>query len=172
VARFSPLKEEARRAWRELRGGALSPARAAAAVAIGLFIGSQPIFGCHTPLILVLCLWFGLDGAIAWIASNVSNPFFAPALLTAEVQVGAYLRTGSLLRLDQEIGRADALSKFAGFMFLGAPVVGPAFGSPAAVGEVLFSDYVLPFEVTSLLLLVAMVGAIVLTRRPKEGEAR
>ena len=55
---------------------------------------------------------------------------------------------------------------------VGAPVVGPAFGSPAAVGEVLFSEYVLPFEVTSLLLLVAMVGAIVLTRRPREGEAR
>lgn len=126
MARFSPFKEEARRAWRELRGGALSPGRAAAAVAIGLFIGSQPIFGCHTPLILVLCLWFGLDGAIAWIASNVSNPFFAPALLTAEVQVGAYVRTGALLRLDQEIGRADALSKFAGFMLLGAPVVGLA----------------------------------------------
>ena len=51
------------------------------------------------------------------------------------------------------------------------PVVGPAFGSPTAVGDLLFSEYVLPFEVTSLLLLVAMVGAIVLTRRPKRPEA-
>jgi NADH-quinone oxidoreductase subunit J len=48
--------------------------------------------------------------------------------------------------------------------------VAPSFGSPAAVGDVLFSDYVLPFEVTSLLLLVAMVGAIVLTRRQKSQE--
>jgi NADH-quinone oxidoreductase subunit J len=39
------------------------------------------------------------------------------------------------------------------------------FGSPAAVGQLLFSRYLVPFEVTSLLLLVAMVGAIVLTRR-------
>lgn len=32
----------------------------------------------------------------------------------------------------------------------------------------LFSSYLLPFEITSILLLVAMVGAIVLTRRGKE----
>jgi NADH-quinone oxidoreductase subunit J len=51
------------------------------------------------------------------------------------------------------------------------PPVGQAFGSPAAVGDLLFSEYILPFEVTSLLLLVAMVGAIVLTRRPKRTEA-
>ncbi len=41
----------------------------------------------------------------------------------------------------------------------------PAFGSPLAVGEVLFNQYLLPFEVISVLLLVAMIGAIVLTRR-------
>ena len=38
------------------------------------------------------------------------------------------------------------------------------FGGPEAVGELLFSEYVLPLEVTSVLLLAAMVGAIVLTR--------
>ena len=43
--------------------------------------------------------------------------------------------------------------------------IGPAFGGPVMVGEALFSKYLLPFEVTSVLLLVAMVGAIVLTRR-------
>jgi NADH-quinone oxidoreductase subunit J len=39
------------------------------------------------------------------------------------------------------------------------------FGSPSALAETLFTSYLLPFEVTSLLLLVAMIGAIVLTRR-------
>ena len=43
-----------------------------------------------------------------------------------------------------------------------------SFGSPAAVGEVLFRQYLLPFEVTSVLLLVAMVGAIVLSRDEKK----
>ncbi|HXD09609.1 MAG TPA: NADH-quinone oxidoreductase subunit J [Anaerolineales bacterium] len=36
-----------------------------------------------------------------------------------------------------------------------------------ALGMALFSDYLLPFEVTSILLLVAMVGAIVLTHKEK-----
>ncbi|MDK1029180.1 MAG: NADH-quinone oxidoreductase subunit J [Anaerolineae bacterium] len=35
------------------------------------------------------------------------------------------------------------------------------------LGIMLFSDYLLPFEVTSILLLVAMIGAIVLTKRAK-----
>jgi len=36
-----------------------------------------------------------------------------------------------------------------------------------ALGEALFNHYLLPFEVTSILLLVAMVGAIVLVRKEK-----
>lgn len=35
------------------------------------------------------------------------------------------------------------------------------------LGMVLFNEYLLPFEVTSILLLVAMVGAIVLTKKEK-----
>lgn len=36
-----------------------------------------------------------------------------------------------------------------------------------ALGNTLFTQYLLPFEVTSILLLVAMVGAIVLVRKEK-----
>ena len=38
-------------------------------------------------------------------------------------------------------------------------------GSTIRIGEHLFSDYLLPFEVASVLLLMAMIGAIVLARR-------
>lgn len=41
--------------------------------------------------------------------------------------------------------------------------VDPDFGGPSAIGLTIFKDYVLPFEVVSVLLLVAMVGTIVLT---------
>lgn len=41
------------------------------------------------------------------------------------------------------------------------------FGSPASVGEFLYNEYLIPVEVTSILLLVSMVGAIVLTRGEK-----
>ncbi|HEY43803.1 MAG TPA: NADH-quinone oxidoreductase subunit J [Anaerolineae bacterium] len=47
--------------------------------------------------------------------------------------------------------------------------VGEGFGSPASVGRMLFDQYLIPFEVTSILLLVAMVGAIVLTRDDRKG---
>ncbi|MEE9217871.1 MAG: NADH-quinone oxidoreductase subunit J [Acidobacteriota bacterium] len=40
----------------------------------------------------------------------------------------------------------------------------PEAGNMERIGMSLFSDYILPFEVASILLLVAMVGAIVLAR--------
>lgn len=54
--------------------------------------------------------------------------------------------------------------------FRQSPLLPPAdvnqdFGGPSAIGLLIFKDYVLPFEITSILLLVAMVGAIVLTIR-------
>jgi len=50
-------------------------------------------------------------------------------------------------------------------------VIQPAasnYASPQAIGESLFRDYLLPFEVTSVLLLVAMVGVIVLTKEERK----
>lgn len=38
-------------------------------------------------------------------------------------------------------------------------------GNLMAIGKVLFTEYLLPFEVASVLLLVAIIGAIVLTKR-------
>jgi len=40
-------------------------------------------------------------------------------------------------------------------------------GSPEANGKLLFSSYSFPFEVTSVLLLAALVGAVVMTRDTK-----
>jgi NADH-quinone oxidoreductase subunit J len=39
-----------------------------------------------------------------------------------------------------------------------------AFGTVKAVGNVLYTEYLLPFEATSLLLLVAIVGAVVVAK--------
>ncbi|HWF73483.1 MAG TPA: NADH-quinone oxidoreductase subunit J [Solirubrobacteraceae bacterium] len=46
----------------------------------------------------------------------------------------------------------------------GAPYV-PGFGTPQHIGKLFLTKYLLPFELASLLLLVAAVGAIVLARR-------
>ena len=39
------------------------------------------------------------------------------------------------------------------------------------LGGALFRDWLLPFEVASLVLLVALIGAIVISRQEEEGEA-
>lgn len=49
-----------------------------------------------------------------------------------------------------------------------SPEAARAFGSPQAIGLALFTQYSLPFEVTSFLLLVGMIGAVVLTRDEKK----
>ena len=41
------------------------------------------------------------------------------------------------------------------------------FGSPESLAKSLFTDFVLPFEIASLLLLVAMIGAVVLAKRER-----
>lgn len=46
-----------------------------------------------------------------------------------------------------------------------------AGGNTLAIGETLFSTYLFPFEVASLILLVAMIGAIVLAKRDTGGSA-
>lgn len=63
----------------------------------------------------------------------------------------------------------------AGLLMLEAAIVGGKnglkqlevvdVGSVEAVGKALFTEYLLPFELTSVLLLAAIVGAIVLARR-------
>jgi NADH-quinone oxidoreductase subunit J len=45
-------------------------------------------------------------------------------------------------------------------------------GALQDLGMTLFNQYLLPFEVTSILLLVAMIGAIVLTKQEKKGEQK
>jgi NADH-quinone oxidoreductase subunit J len=42
---------------------------------------------------------------------------------------------------------------------------GKFIGSTAQIGRALFRDYILPFEVTSVLILVAILGAVVLARK-------
>ncbi len=39
------------------------------------------------------------------------------------------------------------------------------FGTVAGIGRVLFTDYLLPFEIASVLLLTAIVGAVILAKR-------
>jgi NADH-quinone oxidoreductase subunit J len=54
----------------------------------------------------------------------------------------------------------------AGFKDVELDLDDPLVGSAGATGDTIFTAWVLPFEVLSVLLLAALVGAIVLSRRP------
>ena len=49
-----------------------------------------------------------------------------------------------------------------------ATVLEDGFGSVKVVGQLLFRDWLLPFEIVSILLLVALVGAVVLAGKREE----
>jgi NADH-quinone oxidoreductase subunit J len=49
----------------------------------------------------------------------------------------------------------------------GSVAIGALPGSPRSVGWLLFHDFLLPFEITSVLVLIAIMGAVVLAGRPE-----
>jgi uncharacterized protein (DUF2062 family) len=114
-------RELARGAWRRLRGGELTPGRAAASVAIGLAIGVLPLWGVHWALVLGVCLPLRLDAGVAYLAANVSLPFLAPFITFAEIEVGARVLRGAWVALTvEEVKRVDP------WTVLGELVVGTA----------------------------------------------
>ncbi|HEY3500311.1 MAG TPA: DUF2062 domain-containing protein [Polyangiaceae bacterium] len=117
------------RAWRLLRGGRSSPAKLAAACALGLFVGCLPLYGLHFPICLGLCLLLRLDMVVMYLAANISNPFVAPFLLTAEVEVGSWLLRGESAAFDvtraRELGASGFLAQAAvGSLLVGAVLAG------------------------------------------------
>ena len=75
---------------------------------------------------------------------------------------GGPLRFGAVLAAGLFVELAWALTKAGGES---GPFAGGAVTSVAVIGRSLFTDYAFAFEVTSILILVAMVGAVVIARR-------
>ncbi|MFU0503237.1 NADH-quinone oxidoreductase subunit J [Pseudaminobacter sp. NGMCC 1.201702] len=92
----------------------------------------------------------------------------------AELKSGAlqYAPIGAMVGL---ILAAELIVVGAGYAF--SPALGGAVAKPtpdiatrhntAAIGDILYTDYIFQFQVAGLVLLVAMIGAIVLTLRHK-----
>jgi NADH-quinone oxidoreductase subunit J len=78
------------------------------------------------------------------------------------------LRLGAALAVVLGIELVWALTRAGGES---GPFAGGSVSSVAAIGRLLFTEYAFQFEVTSVLILVAMVGATLLARRdePRRG---
>ncbi len=55
---------------------------------------------------------------------------------------------------------------------LAAPVFDDGLTNTQALGQIIYTDYILAFQVSGLILFVAMIGAIVLTHRTRPGVRR
>lgn len=83
--------------------------------------------------------------------------------MTPEQPRRAWWTLGTLLALMLAGGLVPMLTKSEP---AGDPLAATElFGSPEMLAKSLFSDFVLPFEIASVLLLVAIVGAVVLAKR-------
>jgi NADH-quinone oxidoreductase subunit J len=90
------------------------------------------------------------SGGPSW---QIVGAVLAGAALLAEVCVVVGLKAGGLLSSTQDVDRS--------------------FGSPESIGRLFLTDHLLAFEVTSVVLLVAAVGGVVLGSHARrlEGDA-
>lgn len=151
--------------------------------AVGVLIRRNPI---HAALFLVINL-----ASVAGLFLMLRAEFLAAAQVIVYAGAIAVLFVFAIMVLipgKEETGpdplrgqRLMAVPLVGIFLVLVALVLrstvlrGPARGAPVpggveAVGRLLFTDYLFPFEVTSVLLLAAIVGVIALAKRKVESE--
>jgi uncharacterized protein (DUF2062 family) len=122
------VKARLRDVWRRLRGGEVTPRRAGISVAVGLAIGVTPLWGLHWLILLAVCVPLRLDTPVAYVASNISLPFIAPALTFAEIEIGAWMLKGHALALEVETVRTEGAAGFARELAVGVVVMAVAMG--------------------------------------------
>jgi len=155
------------------------------AVAVGsaltVIVHRNPIYSAIALVVTFLCLggYYILLQAqlvaavhvIVYAGAIMVLFLFVIMLLDVRREEGSRLRGGGVqLTLGTAAGTALLLLLWA--TMAAAPGGGPPpplpKGNTQAVGYLLFTRYLLPFELTSLILLVAMVGALILAKRKVE----
>lgn len=129
--------------------------------------------GLVVTMVFLSAFFAGLDAPVLWALQLI---VYAGAILVLFLFVVMLLNLGEDRRISggsrRVVGAAMAAGALAGLAMAGTvgwrPGMSPAdprLSDPAWLGEVLFTRHLLAFELTSLLLLVAIVGAVVLGRR-------
>jgi NADH-quinone oxidoreductase subunit J len=86
-----------------------------------------------------------------------AHPLYRPWPL----RIGAVLALALVAQLAWALMRTPGIGEGVGLQTAGISDVGE-------LGEVLFTDYMFAFEVTSILILASMVGAVILARKQSE----
>lgn len=159
--------------------------------AIGALAGAIGVVAMRNPFYSVLALIVHLF-SLAALFLLLTSAFvaaaqvvvYAGAVMVLYVFVVAYVGGGSEDALDPIHGQRFLGILVASILFvelsaailssallaLGThgPDVPAGFGDPAAIGRLLLEKFLVPFEASSILLLIAAVGAIVLAGRKRE----
>ena len=112
--------------------------------------------GAIVVLFLFVIMLLGVDRAEA----RAADPFRGQRPLALLVGVIGLAEFGLLLRSTTWSTGAKSVA---------GPLSGPG-SNVEKLGRSLFTTYLLPFEVTSALLVIAVVAAVILTKRPPPGE--
>ena len=123
-----------RRLFQGLRTEGAGARRETAAVALGVFIGCLPLYGLHLTICWIVGFFLGLNRLKMYFAANVSNPFVAPWLVFAEVQVGAWVRRGSFHPVTREYIASTGMTVFGVDALVGSIFVGATLAVLAAWG--------------------------------------
>ncbi|HEY9458586.1 MAG TPA: NADH-quinone oxidoreductase subunit J [Gaiella sp.] len=120
-------------------------------LASGEFVAAAQVL-VYAGAVMVMFLF-----VIAYLGGRADAPWAGGTRL---IQVSSVIAAVSLLAVT-----LVAVGLEAGDQLSDEADVTRAFGSPAAVGEVFLTDHLLAFEITSIVLLVAAIGGVVLGMR-------
>ncbi len=95
---------------------------------VGAFIGCLPLYGVHLLLVVGVGRVLGLNRLRMYIAANISNPLFAPILILAEVQTGAFVQRGEIHDLTLAAIRGTDPWVYGIDLAIGSLIVGTAIG--------------------------------------------
>src|SRR6185503_459744 len=118
----------AKRLFHDLRLEGAGRGREAAALGVGAFIGCLPIYGAHLLLVAAVGWLLGLNRLRMYVAANISNPLFAPALILAEVQTGAWVRRREFHDVTLQAIRATEPWVYGIDLAVGSVIVGTVLG--------------------------------------------
>ena len=86
--------------WAHLRSEHTAPGKLGWAVAVGLFLGTLPVYGLHLPICIAFAYVLRLNKITVYLAANISNPLIAPFLVAAGIAIGEWVRFGVVRPVD------------------------------------------------------------------------
>jgi NADH-quinone oxidoreductase subunit J len=153
-------------------------AAVAVLAALNAILQRTPVYSALS-LIVVLCALAGIYLYLgAEFLAVIQVIVYAGAIMVLFVFVIMLLNAGKETTTHRSrMTRWLGMPLLAAFLVISLMVIGEQYpaaarllpaaldASPVAVGHLLFRTYVLPFEVTSILILVAVLGAVVLAKK-------